>query len=440
MSQHRLTIESQYCKNWKVTDAIRELIQNALDTKTEVTIDRYDSTRFTIADQGRGIDLSDFLVGRSSKSDDPNVIGQFGEGLSVGTLVLARNGRKITIRSKDKIYEITFSFDQEWNTQLLTIDMEQTDLIKGTLVTIEASISEIEAAKSLFLKYDHHELICRNTNYEILRNSDSTIEDGCGKVYVNGLCVTSLRSLFSYNILGASGKKLVNRDRNAINYICVKEAIAEVLSKTEHPFVINTLLATGSTYRKNTKQLIEHEVTIYATDCDPWMEAVKELFGEKVCKSYDSRSDQNAKDLGYTVLDLPYGISRLLDIENSMDVACVDRELIDMDDLEPDQIVRVKKAWRMADKVIKIANLDPIEDIKFYDDDDGTQGIVHDGIIALNQRHLYDALHILAGTIIHEVVHLTSGNSDNTRAFENDLTNVISEFVHHTNKKICDSD
>ena len=114
MAERRvLTIESSYCDNWTIRDAIREIIQNGLDTGTKVSIipcNTDGKEKWEISDRGAGVKLSDFIIGRSSKRGNGSVIGQFGEGLKIGCLVLAREGRQVSILSLGKRYDFSIQW------------------------------------------------------------------------------------------------------------------------------------------------------------------------------------------------------------------------------------------------------------------------------------------------------------------------------------------
>lgn len=89
-------ISSNYVSAWTVQDAVRELLQNAMDSG------EWRVENNTLINKGT-LRPEHFLLGCSEKSSS-DAIGQFGEGLKLALLVLARNGYKIYINSAGTFY------------------------------------------------------------------------------------------------------------------------------------------------------------------------------------------------------------------------------------------------------------------------------------------------------------------------------------------------
>ncbi|MDD4985816.1 MAG: hypothetical protein PHQ43_08510, partial [Dehalococcoidales bacterium] len=77
-------------QEWGEWEAIRDLVQNALD-ETEAYQYGYDEEGLWLADQGKGVGLSSFLLGPPKLKPD-YARGKFGEGMKIASLALLRKG------------------------------------------------------------------------------------------------------------------------------------------------------------------------------------------------------------------------------------------------------------------------------------------------------------------------------------------------------------
>lgn len=213
-----------YAENWGVIEVIRELISNALDTNSfeSVSIDETKKV-VLIEDSGCGISLRNLLMGNSEKESD-NAIGKFGEGLKLSCLVMQRNNLKIQIESngfliKPESYRIEEIDNIECFRMVAYKKQEETE---GTSILLEYnSIQEVFLGLDLFLclKREKKELY-QNEFGEILESISSQ-----KAIYVRGVKVQELNSLFSYNLYSNS----LNRDRNMISEGELKFQILKVL-------------------------------------------------------------------------------------------------------------------------------------------------------------------------------------------------------------------
>lgn len=425
-----LTVESSYCKNWTVLDAVRELIQNATDTGTKVEFAQMGNL-WEIKDYGNGISLSDFLIGRSSKQGDDEVIGQFGEGAPIGCLVLARAGRDVKLYSNGKRFAFSFEHDSQWDAQLLTITIDKMATDIGTSVRVECSAEEMEKVQSLFLKLVSQPIVARGKHTDILTSS--------GAIYVNGLCVSSVNSLFGYNFKGR--KDLVNRDRNAIGHSEIVSAITDTLAHTTSEDVMREVLQAGC--RGEPKGVIEVNQDFQSCYPYKWKAVIRNLWGDKVCLADNTAYDHLAAEDNWKVLALPWGLKYALRyiLPNSTAVhnkgkkkEYVPRKKLLVEDLEVLKEGKEISGWLARETGLKVFPIRIFRDLQRLE---GTRNFHTHGYFVRKSNPQGGEVELevdmlkrkditkLVGTTLHEYTHGTNGNADTTREFENDLTDLV---------------
>ena len=87
---------TSYGRHWDEWDAIRELVQNALDEAGTYNMERT-PTGLAISDKGHGLATRHLFLGEGEKGDWMR--GKFGKGLKIACLVLKRAGYDVKITS-----------------------------------------------------------------------------------------------------------------------------------------------------------------------------------------------------------------------------------------------------------------------------------------------------------------------------------------------------
>lgn len=109
-------IETAWKGNWGPWEALRELIQNALDAADGGdTIKMWMAKNGTIniVTEGHAMTRSDLVLGASSKRDGSKR-GRKGEGLKIAALTLVRLGCRMTIRTGDEIWTPIVEPQEAW--------------------------------------------------------------------------------------------------------------------------------------------------------------------------------------------------------------------------------------------------------------------------------------------------------------------------------------
>ena len=431
VEQRKLTIEATYCKDWTVVQALREVLQNALDTKTPVTLTRQ-GEYCIIRDSGAGLKLSDFLLGRSSKSGDSTAMGQFGEGIKIAALVLSRNGRSIRIESGAKEFECLFTYDDQWQSSLLTINIKDGVNSSGTTVTVQCTEAEVAQASQLFLQLKPMPILEHQSWSNHGQHWEHQILEAPGHFYVNGILVCSERAILGYNFMR---KELVNRDRSAVSHYALEQSVRDALAHLSTGPIIARLLAVASRYEPVSKDYhyqqsllgnLEFSVE-FAPNKKIWRRVIKDVFGRKVCLAEGNHSDDLALEAGWQVLTLPPNLQKSLRevLRSSGSVITLPRHKeVHYERLPDKSKENLKQAQAVANSIAAHIDLDAYPIHVFRSGDDTIAGHFNPRTktVAVGTNILgpnFD-LKTAVRVILHEYTH-GLGHHDRTREFESDL-------------------
>ena len=238
---YEITISPNYVNNWGINEAIREILQNAIDGdkcgyESEIV---YDNNCLIIKNIGAKLDAKDLILGCSSKEDQYGLIGKYGEGFKLALVVLLRKGMKITIFNGNKIWIPSFKISDIFKTQVLNI--EETECNNNKDLSFE--ISPIDESLFNSLK-TYFPCIENNFGETIETKNGSVLLDSKykGKMFVEGLYIqTDENFKYGYNFNSESVD--LDRDRKAINYYELRRLTAEAIvsSETCHPEIFKAI-------------------------------------------------------------------------------------------------------------------------------------------------------------------------------------------------------
>ena len=222
MKKYELSLSRNYVSGWGTEEAIRELLQNAKDSNGEenVDIDKLGGT-ITITNKNTSIPSSTLLLGNTSKKDDLDKIGQFGEGYKLAILVLLREGKNVFIKNGNKIWNPSFEYSDNFECEVLC--MTETDSTGSDLIFEISGFNsqELNDLENEFLGLNGQSYNSIQTSYgEILTDSNYK-----GKVFVDGLPVYEDDN-FDYGYNFKPCYVSLDRDRKSINIYELKSLTA----------------------------------------------------------------------------------------------------------------------------------------------------------------------------------------------------------------------
>lgn len=229
---YELSLNKSYVRHWGVLEAVRELIQNALDSPSPFVFefDREDDNTWTLILNSAYATLSpqSLLLGATSKADDADSIGSFGEGYKIALLVLTREGRPTQIVNDKKLWTPSFRYSKRFGDDLLII--EETDngrpLRPGlTFLVSGLTAEEVEGIRDSCLQMQESVGEIKTTSRgDILMQKP-------GALYVGGLFICKTDLKYGYNIKPQHIK--LERDRKTVDSWDLRSITRDMWFETE---------------------------------------------------------------------------------------------------------------------------------------------------------------------------------------------------------------
>lgn len=239
-------------EHWTVSEALRELIANALDEQAltataEPEIVPGEDGRWHVRDYGRGLRYEHFTQNEDpEKLRRPNlVIGKFGVGLKDAMATFDRHEIEVVIRSRHSDITMASTAKHGFDDVLTlhaVVDAPADPHMVGTDIILHGLTAEdVETAKGFFLRYSEDEEL-ESTRYgSVLRRVGAE-----ARIYVNGLRVAEEPNfLFSYNItsLTKSLRSALNRERSNVGRQAYSDRVKAILLACSDPEVASVLSA-----------------------------------------------------------------------------------------------------------------------------------------------------------------------------------------------------
>lgn len=205
---YELPLARNYVSHWGLQEAVRELLQNAIDSEDPLEYSVMDHT-LSITSRYTTLPASTLVLGQTTKAGVDAQIGNFGEGFKLALLVLAREGYPVKVMNGDKLWTPSFVHSETFGTEVLQIAEEELGGNQGLTFQIDNLQHDDTTAiydLCLFMQPAMTDVI--GTPF------GSILPSRPGFLYVGGLlvCETSLK--YGYDILPKHLK--LERDRQTV--------------------------------------------------------------------------------------------------------------------------------------------------------------------------------------------------------------------------------
>lgn len=234
MKTYELPLVRNYCANWTVADAIRELLQNNIDYGNGTLTAEVGDTAITLTSPGAFLEPRTLLLGCTSKADDDSAIGSFGEGYKIALLVLARNGIEVNIFNNGLKWTAELRQSDTFGEEVLFIDEVETDFGHGQVEFCIFGLDPEDVKKVIenTLQLQDQKWDDGRGVYHRTSRGDILI-DRPGKLYVNGLFVTDTELTYGYDIKPQYLK--LERDRQTVSNWDLKWQTKEMFFELNKP-------------------------------------------------------------------------------------------------------------------------------------------------------------------------------------------------------------
>lgn len=209
---YELPLSEGYVAHWTYLEAVRELLQNAIDSDSPFEW-AFGPDWMTITSRMATLLPSTLLLGATSKADAADKIGSFGEGYKIALLVLARENFNVSVFNGKRVWRPSFRWNPSFGANALCIeDSAGTEPNEGLTFRIDGlSFDQMEAITQSCLAMQPP----ADIGHLIPTTKGNIMLERPGKLYVNGLFVCDTGLEYGYNIKPEFLK--LERDRQTVS-------------------------------------------------------------------------------------------------------------------------------------------------------------------------------------------------------------------------------
>lgn len=319
-------------ENWGSWEAIRDIVQNALD-EAEAYTWGYDEEGLWIADNGRGISVSDFLLGPPKLKAD-YARGKFGEGMKIAALAMIRKGYPVRVETVGRRLWIIF-LEQEADgmVQTLAALWRPNGTRTGTrfhLIGYTGSAFEdrfaVNLPRSSIVAETPSRLNEPVRRFNLLIRHEFAAPPFSNRIYARDIFMREIKSPYSYNLWSFEMAPDRHAPKNEADLWTDIGRTWSCVNKVDHlktflQMVCDPpLLTTEESHQVNMESWdmgLEPSSGKYYTDfvrenASAWQEAWWGVMGANAVLSTNSRLDGMVRHLGYQPVKVTWGVREAL--------------------------------------------------------------------------------------------------------------------------------
>jgi len=442
-------------QEWHMWEAIRDIVQNALD-ESEEYIAAHDQWGLCIEDMGRGVAVSDLLLG-PAKAKPWYARGRYGEGMKVASLAILREGYEIYIETVGKEYAVLF-YEQPINGRIsvLAAMWKPGGTQSGTKFHIigyyGSPYSERFAVNLL-----PSSIICEapaNQDFPTPRKStmytsnryDGAANKPVGDIFIRDIWLEQIDSMYSYNLWDVA----LAPDRYAPEKGSdIGEEVGRIWTHlTDEITIKNVLNMVSQPPKQESWESSAVDLSVYnlpgkyqdvmKDNKETWIRCFKELYGSNAVITRDTSREKLLEYYGYSSVVFSYGSNELLstvigsDIKILKEIALRTSNIATVDDnaLTTKQMNNLTLARAIAKEVsYKVNSVNaailpkPSEYSIPLGSCDRVLGAVYISIEGLNNAT--NSIKI----IIHECAHINTGSEDTTPSHYQEIATLSAQVI-----------
>jgi hypothetical protein len=463
---------STWRQEWGEWEAIRDLVQNALD-ETEAYEYGIDAEGFWISDKGKGVGISSFLLGPPKLKPD-YARGKFGEGMKIASLALVRAGYKVHVDTVGR--EVWMIFIEQ--------DVGGGETVQSLAAMWRNSNTKV-GTKFHIIGYfgdDFHDRFVINLpKWDFIARSPSLVSEpiqrynvlirgefpgiGPHRIYARDIYMKGIVSNYSYNLwsfdmspdrFGAKNEEDIWRDVGRVwSQVNTQEELQYIIKFCSDPPLLlgkdETHNVTFENWYLGQNPVTHKDYTVTMREnAAKWQEAWNEVHGDSSVIRTNDTYDAIVKHLGYEPKGMSYSIRETLGAIIKTDKQLIDESqerlrdvtVIPESTLSPKQLAHLKLAQKIASDIDRNHSLGGVHAGVIPPASDRVRTA---GLYGRNTREIFIAVEQLnrgqatIDTTIHELAHHTSGAEDGEERHNAEMTAIAGTVVRYTADRRYDS-